>query len=138
MKIQVLRFTKNPLTTIGECARRCWSSPPGREVEIAMECIASNHGRVLEFADLTIEISECSARVMREIYTHIVGTSRLQESTRYVDMSNFDYIVPKSIQKDDRALSVYQKTMESIRAGIRELKEIGIPRQDYANLVPLG
>ena len=28
----------------------------GREVEIAMECIASNHGRVLEFADLTIEI----------------------------------------------------------------------------------
>ena len=92
-----------------------------------MECIASNHGRVLEFADLTIEISECSARVMREIYTHIVGTSRLQESTRYVDMSNFDYIVPKSIQKNDRALSVYQKTMESIRAGIRELKEIGIP-----------
>lgn len=138
MKIQVLRFTKNPLTTIGECARRCWNSPPGREVEIAMECIASNHGRVLEFADLTIEISECSARVMREIYTHIVGTSRLQESTRYVDMVNFDYIVPKSIQKDDRALSVYHKTMESIRAGIRELKKIGIPRQDYANLVPLG
>ena len=130
MKIQVLRFTENPLTTIGECARRCWNSPPGREVEIAMECIASNHGRVLEFADLTIEISECSARVMREIYT-IVGTFGCK-STRYVDMSNFDYIVPKSIQKMT-ALGISQDHGK-YSCWDKELK-IGILGQDYANLV---
>ena len=88
MKIQVLRFTENPLTTIGECARRCWNSPPGREVEIAMECIASNHGRVLEFADLTIEISECSARVMRRFTRISLGQVGCREYTicRYVEL----------------------------------------------------
>lgn len=138
MKIEILDYTENPLTVIGDCARRCWNSPKGREVTIAKECMESGHGRVSEFADITIELSECSARVIREIYTHIVGTSRLQESTRYVDMSSFDYIMPKSIEKNVAAWEVYVDTMSDIRRAYSKLLELGIPKEDCANILPLG
>lgn len=138
MKIKIINYTQNPLTVMGEGARRCWGTPSGREVEIAKDCIKANHGRVLEFADVTMELSEVSARVIREIYTHIVGTSRLQESTRYVNLENFDYIIPPKVKRNKEALEIYNKTMESIQQGYLSLLKLGIPKEDVANLLPLG
>ena len=138
MKIEILDYTNKPLTVMGDCARRCWNSPEGREKVIAKICIESGHGRVSEFAHVTIELSECSARVMREIYTHIVGTSRLQESTRYVNMGSFDYIMPKTIEENTKAWEVYVDIMEDIRRAYSRLMDLGIPKEDCANILPLG
>lgn len=138
MKIEIIDFTENPLTMMGESARRCWGTPKGREVKIAKGCIESGHGRVSEFADIVIELSECSARVMREIYTHIAGTSRLQESTRYVDMTKFKYIIPPKIEKNSQARAIYIEAIENLQYAMKGLKDLGIPKEDYANLCPLG
>lgn len=57
---------------------------------------------MLEFPQIYLEISGYSARVIRELYTHISGApTRLQASTRYIDYTNegFDCIIPKSIEK---------------------------------------
>ena len=63
--IRVLNYTKNPLTLMGECASYCWNSKPS--AKIGADCIESDHGRVLEYADVTVEISGYSARCIREI-----------------------------------------------------------------------
>jgi thymidylate synthase (FAD) len=134
--IKVIRATKNPLSLMGECASACWNSKPSPQIGI--DCIESGHNRVLEYPDVIVEISGYSARVIREIYTHIIGTTRLQSSTRYIEYGEFDYITPKSIAKNILALSVYQRIMLTIQDAYRELENLNIPKEDIANILPLG
>jgi thymidylate synthase (FAD) len=84
-----------------------------------------------------------SARVIREWATHLGGApTRLQASTRYIDYSDFDYIVPKSIKnnkdKDESAKRIYENTIETIQKNCKELENLGVPREDIAMLLPLG
>ena len=76
---------------------------------------------------------------MREWYTHIGGApTRLQASTRYIDYRAFDYIIPPSIEKENEAKMRYMSTMDTIRRTTAKLEEMGLPREDIANLLPLG
>jgi thymidylate synthase (FAD) len=81
-----------------------------------------------------------SARVIRELYTHIGGApTRLQASTRYIDyQKGFDYIIPPSIAKYSEAKHMYQEGMDAILKSLQYLEDQGIPREDSANLLPLG
>ena len=134
--IKVINYTKNPLSLMGECASECWGSIPSSQIGI--DCIDSGHHRVLEYPDVTLVISEYSARVIREIYTHIIGTTRLQASTRYIKYGEFDYITPESVAKNTLALATYQKIMIAIQNAYKELEDLGIPKEDTANVLPLG
>ena len=143
--VSVLKYTaQNPISMIGEMAGLCWgSNVTNQEKNYArgLECIRCNHGRTMEFPQIYLLIDGYSARVMREIYTNIGGApTRLQESTRYVDSSNFDYIVPPQIAKNEEALKAYQDHMQRTRDLITQLTSAGIdlPREDVANLLPLG
>jgi len=135
MAIKVINYTQNPLSLMGECASYCWDSTPSPQIGI--DCIESNHGRVLEYADVTLQISGYSARVIREIYTHISGTTRLQASTRYIKYGEFDYITPESIVKNDLALEIYNNTIWDIQNAYKRLEKLGIPKEDIANILPL-
>jgi len=127
---------------MGEVASTCWGSKGSKQIGI--DCITSGHHRVMEYPDMTIEISGYSARMIRELYTHIVGTTRLQESTRYIDCENFGYYLPDSIlnYKDNgtanNPLTIYNGLMKVIRESYKELIDYGIPKQDVANILPLG
>lgn len=134
--IKILDYTKKPLTLMGEVASTCWNSTPSPQ--IGVDCIESGHGRVLEFADVTVAISDYSARVIRELYTSIIGVSRLQQSTRYVDMSSFDYYIPPRIKDTPVAKQIYDECMVNTMESYTRLRTLGIPKEDMANLVPLG
>ena len=136
--IKVLDYTRKPLTLIGTCAKECWDSNPKNLAKVAEECIASQHGRVEEFGDITIVIDGYSARAIRELYTHIIGTTRLQSSTRYINYNNLDYFTPPSVNKSDRAIREYDDVMSSIKEGYYELEQLGVPKEDIANILPLG
>lgn len=134
--------TKQPITLIGQMAGVCWgadTNDPERNYKRGWDCIESNHGRTLEFPDVYMELDGYSARVMREWYTHIGGMpTRLQASTRYIDYSNFEYIVPENIRTSHEAYARYISTMDTIKRTCRALEVLGIPREDVANLLPLG
>jgi len=121
---------------MGECASLCWDSPPSPQIGI--DCIESNHGRVLEFPDVIVEINGYSARMIRELYTKIIGVTRLQASTRYIQYGEFDYYIPKSIQTNDYAYEEYIQFMYNVKNTYNHLLELGIPKQDIANILPLA
>lgn len=133
---------KNPLQVIGEMAGICWESPVDdaeKNRKRALNCIESGHGRVLEYVDVYLKIEGYSARVIREWYTHIGGApTRLQSSTRYVDGSNFSYVIPPSVLNDENSKNEYLSVMETIRSGYVKLLEMNIPKEDAANVLPLG
>ena len=134
--IKVLDYTKNPLTLMGICASECWGSKPSPQIGI--DCIESGHHRVLEYPEVTVLIDDYSARVIREIYTHIIGTNRLQASTRYIKYDEFDFITPPSISKNDLAYNIYYDVMCTITDAYRKLENMKIPKEDIANILPLG
>lgn len=134
--IKIIDYTPNPLTLMGRVASACWNSTPSPRIGI--ECIESGHGRVLEYADVVAEIEGYSARVMREIYTAMVGVSKLQSSTRYIDYGNFDYIAPQSVINEPLALEEYKTCMEKIKETYLVMQLEGVPKEDIANILPLG
>ena len=134
--IEVIHYTPNPLTLMGKCASFCWNSKPSPQIGI--DCIESGHGRVLEYPEVTLAISGYSARVIREIYTHIIGTTRLQASTRYIEYGDFDYITPESISQNENTKNIYDNLMNEISSTYFKLQTLNIPKEDIAMIMPLG
>lgn len=143
--------TKNPITLLGQRAGVCWgadTTDAAANYKRGWDCITSGHGRVLEYVNIEMILDGYSARVMREWYTHIGGApTRLQASTRYIDYGDFEYITPPSIAESPAAKALYDATMAVIADTMRKLElmnhvnevaELGFPREDIANLLPLG
>lgn len=134
--------TKNPISLVGQRAGVCWgadTTDAAANYRRGWDCITSGHGRTLEYVNIEMVLDGYSARVMREWYTHIGGApTRLQASTRYIDYRGFDYIVPPSIEGNTEAKMRYISTMDTIRRTTAKLEEMDLPREDIANLLPLG
>lgn len=138
--IKIIDITSNPISHIGKAAGLCWGANTEdleRNYKRGLDCLKSNHGRTFEYADVTLEISGYSARVIREVYTHCIGTSRLQESTRYVDCSDFDYYIPDTLKTTEQ-IEVYTDIMSQIKNAYGKLLELKVPKEDVANILPLG
>lgn len=148
--IKVLEYTKEPLRVLGNAASICYDSIELEDIlnntkvktakGIAKHCLKSGHDRVAEFGDVVLLIDAYSARVIREFYVHLIGISKLQQSTRYVkyDSVKFGYYVPNSINKNEEAKAIYDSCMETILDNYTKLLDLGIKQQDAANLLPLG
>ena len=134
--------TPNPIQIIGEEAGICYGSDISSEeknYKRGLQCIKDGHGRTTEFPQVYLIIEGYSARFMRELYTHIGGApTRLQASTRYIKYGEFDFITPHSIAGNPEALEVYTYVMDTISDGYRQLEDLGIPKEDTANILPLG
>lgn len=138
MKIEILpETTRQPLTLIGKRAAVCWNSKsdPEKDYKRGVDCIISGHGRVMEFVNIEFIISEMSARAMRELYTHIAGSpTRLQASTRYINYSDLGFYIPKSLENNED----YNLAISGISNSYKKLLDSGIPKEDVANVLPLG
>lgn len=134
--------TVNPITLIGKEAGVCYGSDitsDAKNYKRGLMNLASGHGRVLEFPQVYLEIDGYSARVIRELYTHIGGApTRVQASTRYIDYENFGYIIPISISKNENTKKFYINHMKSTIDTYEALVSNGVPKEDAANVLPLG
>ena len=142
-KITILDATpKKPFELMGFMAGECWGSDTStdeKNKKRGMSCVADGHGRVWELADVYMKIEGYSARVMREWYTHIgCLPTRLQASTRYINYDNLEVIKPDLIRVNDEANKEYDKCVEQIRQSYKALVDMGIKKEDVANLLPLG
>lgn len=144
--IKIINIDKNPISLIGKNAAVCYGKPIDTvmgeycksDYKRGLACIKSGHGRALEYAAVNVEVSGYSARCIREVYTHIVGTTRLQESTRYINMSDFGYFMPDSIRNNPKAHMLYVNLMDTVKATYEQLRECDIPVEDCANVIPLA
>lgn len=144
-KVEIMpETTRKPITLIGKRAGICWNADitnDEKNYKRGLECLENNHGRTLEYVNVEACISGISCRVTREWYTHIGGSpSRLQASTRYINYSKgFNYVIPDKIKDNAIALKDYEYMMQTIADVANYLEnELKIPREDIANLFPLG
>ena len=137
VKIIEKRTERDPLSHIGENAGVCWNadiSDKDKNIKRGMSCIKSGHMRCAEYPDIELIIQGYSARCIRELYTHIVGVTRLQASTRYVDYNEFEFYSPFV----GKSKEVYNKYMKNVSHTYKILEDLGESKEDVANILPLG
>lgn len=135
--------TIDPVSLIGREAGVCWGADITNEeknYKRGVDCLTSGHGRTWEYPQIYMVFEGYSARVIRELYTHIGGgPTRLQASTRYINyQKGFEYVTPPMIRKNEEAYQIYAEAMEEIAVAMRKLEALNIPREDCAMLLPLG
>ena len=133
----------DPISLIGREAGVCWGADVTdgeKNYKRGMDCLASGHGRTWEYPQVYMILEGYSARVIRELYTHIGGSpTRLQASTRYINYEKgFDYIVPPKIALNEEANKIYNEAMNNILKAMQQLEALEMPREDIGMLLPLG
>lgn len=144
-KITIKEITpKNPILLAGEMIGPCYGSDTSNQkknYKRGMNAILDGHFRTLEYMDVWFILEGYSARVIREFYTHIGGApTRTQASTRYINEGDFKYYVPPKIENGNKEwlLDRYMDTMNNIQDTYKTLIDNGIPKEDAANILPLG
>ncbi len=93
------------------------------------------HESVFEHAVASFLISGVSRSLTHQLVRHRIA-SYTQKSQRYVDESNFDYVIPDIIKKNENAFSLYRDFMEICKKIYKDLINLGIPKEDARFVLP--
>lgn len=134
--------TDIPITMVGQYAGICYNSDTTNHLknyQRGLDCLKAGHDRVLEMVQIYFIADGYSAKMIRELYTHIAGSpTRLQASTRYINYNDFNAVEPPLIKKNMEADKIYVDTLDTIKTAIIELEKLGIKKEDSSMLLPLG
>jgi len=139
MRVELLFITPNAQKLIEEAGRTSYLSfdKQGRNTEkkFIRILIKNGHLSVLEHAYATFRIFGVSRAFTHQLVRHRL-CSFTQQSQRYVDESEFNYIEPESIKNNSKSHSLFTKFMESAKRVYSELQRLGIKNEDARFALP--
>lgn len=100
MKVTLIDYTDDPVNMIGQVAAICYDANTSRDANLrrAAHCKDKGHLATLRFAYATFAIEGIS-RVCSHQLVRIAHAGILQESQRYVEQSNVDWVIPQAVFK---------------------------------------
>lgn len=163
MQVKLIAITKSllpdrptPEQFLEYCGRVCWRTDGLSPAEAGTErfidaLIKKAHLSVIEHANASFEISgvsrSCTHQLVRhrisaqqphgEMMTFDLWPSISQESMRYVDANEPEYIKPPSI-KDGQLVGDFSCHMSSAWDLYRRLRERGIKKEDARYVLPIA
>lgn len=139
MKVELLSITPDAEKLIETAGRTSYLSfdkqGKGTEKAFIRMLILNRHLSVLEHAYATFRISEVSRAFTHQLVRHRL-CSFTQQSQRYVDESNFNYIEPESIRNNPRAHSIFTEFISEAEKVYSELQRLGIKNEDARFVLP--
>lgn len=137
-RVDLLSYTPEPLSVIYASFRQCYHAgfvgdmwkklldgevPKEKQASFVHSLIESGHTSPIEHVNFTFAISGVSRALTHQLIRHRIA-SYSQQSQRYVDGSQFDYVIPPSIAKDSQAKEKFIQLMERIGEDYIELKSL--------------
>lgn len=139
MKVKLLFISPNAEKLIETAGRTAYLSfdKQGKNTEktFIRMLIKGGHYSVLEHAYATFRISGISRAFTHQLVRHRL-CSYTQQSQRYVDESNFNYIEPGAIRNNPKAHSLFTKFMDNAKRIYSELQRVGIKNEDARFVLP--
>jgi len=114
------------------CYRSQAQGQPGRFVQAR---VREGHESLIEHASVTFEISGISRACSHQLVRHRIA-SYSQESQRYVDMSDPEFVVPPSVARDPEAQAVWDEFMAEVADTYHRLRELGVRKEDARFVLP--
>lgn len=138
LRVELLAHTPDALSLIYAAFRQCYHSgfvadmwpkllageiSREKQADFVKEVVASGHVSPIEHVSFTFAVEGVSRALTHQLVRHRIA-SYSQQSQRYVDGSNFNYIMPPSIKRDEAARRRFEQCMEDIGSAYRELKTL--------------
>jgi thymidylate synthase (FAD) len=138
-EVILLAITPNPEKLIEEAGRTCYLSlskiTDDSERNFIRSAIKRGHHSILEHASASFRILGASRSFTHQLVRHRIA-SFSQQSQRYVDEAEFNYIVPPDIAANEEALSVYREFIENSRSTYAKFRDLGIKKEDARFILP--
>jgi len=141
MEVKLIAITNylegdTPEELLEHAGRVCYCSQSrGEPGKFLQARIREGHESIIEHASATFEISGISRACSHQLVRHRLA-SYSQESQRYVDMSDPQFVVPPDIAANPRAMEIWEGVVDELKAAYRELRELGIRKEDARFLLP--
>ena len=139
MQIELLAITPNAEKIIEQAGRTCYRScakaKSGSEKDFVHRIIANGHHSVLEHAYATFCITGVSRSLTHQLVRHRLCAFS-QQSQRYVNEANFNYVIPKSIAHNPETQRLFTNFMSEAKDLYRKLQELGIKNEDARSVLP--
>lgn len=137
--ITLIAITPHAEKTIEEAGRTCYLSLDKiideSEKNFIKNCIKRGHLSILEHPSATFRIKGASRAFTHQLVRHRLA-SFSQQSQRYVNEEEFDYIVPPAIAENAEAHDLFIKFMEISREIYNAIREKGIKKEDARFVLP--
>jgi len=138
--VQLLSITPNSEKLIEEAGRTCYLSldkiAEGTERNFIKNCIKRGHFSILEHSSATFRILGGSRAFTHQIVRHRIGVGISQQSQRFIDENNFNFIVPPKIANNPQAYNIFCKFILLAQTTYTQLREFGISKEDARFVLP--
>lgn len=146
MKVNLIKYTREPEKMVAVAARLCYS-PVGvdelmdelgdEDVEkLVRFVIKSGHHSTTEHINFTFAIEGVSRALTHQLVRHRIASYN-QQSQRYVKFKdNFEYVTPPSIEKDKDSKKKFDSLISNIHNLYKELLDSGIEAEDARYILP--
>jgi len=143
MKVELLAITPNAEELIEIAARECYQSEPkGNVGDLISKLLKQDppHESVLEHAYVTFRFSEVSRAFSHQLVRHRL-CSFSQQSQRYVKESQFDFVIPPSINELTHKEGIdhngeFINDMSVIQQMYNKWKALGLKNEDARFVLP--
>lgn len=146
LNVVLLSYTENPEKIIARAGRLCYfrSNISDLEKEMTEKKIKemltrlakSGHLSAFEHASFTFGIEGISRACSHQLVRHRIA-SYSQQSQRYVVFKeNFNYITPKSIEKNQSAKEIFKNFIKFSKDTYDKLLSLGIDKEDARYVLP--
>ena len=144
MNVKLIGFTPNPEKLPAMAAKLTHSKTKPEDLDkssekelqaILEQVIKLGHTSVIEHTCFTFAISDVSRSLTHQLVRHRIA-SYAQQSQRYVNLTEPQYVLPPTIGKEKEMKKAYQETMDLIWKQYNKLLEIGIPAEDARYVLP--
>ena len=133
LKVSLVRYTPEPVKTVAMAAKLCYSKVGIEDISEKMSnedaekfvkmLMGCSHMSPLEHISFSFAIEGVSRTLTHQLVRHRIA-SYSQQSQRYVDENEFDYIIPPQIEKDEEALKVFEESMSMIQSSYEKLRDV--------------
>lgn len=131
LKVTVLEHTPNFERNIARAGKLCYSPSEIEELNDKLTdedvkkyldmILGIGHGSILEHSTITFGIEGISRSLSHQLVRHRVGTNFSQKSQRYVNESDFGYVVPVEIKQNNYANYEFEKAMDMIKVAYNNI-----------------
>ncbi len=137
--VTLLAVTPEPEKLIEEAGRTCYLSldkiTDESEKNFIRNAIKRGHQSILEHATASFRITGASRAFTHQLVRHRIA-SFSQQSQRYVEENEFNFIVPPEISGNPGALEIYRDFIEQSRQAYSKLRQAGIKKEDARFVLP--
>lgn len=144
MSVKLISYTPDPERVVAAAARLCYSKIGAAKLfedltdervgELIETLLSSGHLSPTEHASFTFAIEGVSRSLSHQCVRHRIA-SYSQQSQRWVDEKEFDYVIPPSIRDNHEALGIYTEAIAVIQDAYQKLQGI-VPREDARFILP--